>query len=148
MGNAIPTEDIAAYGSLGPMRAEDLGPDAGERPLHVYGSEDLPQAVSSLAGDVAIRNGVAHAKALTFELPGVVAHLSGDFDLRNQNVKMTGDLRMQADVSHVTTGFKSVLLKPFAPFFRRKQAGAVVPIAISGAPHQYKVSQNVMRYPR
>jgi hypothetical protein len=53
---------------------------------------------------------------------------------------------MQADVSHVATGFKSVLLKPFAPFFRKKPAGAVVPIVVSGAPHAYKVSQNVLKH--
>jgi hypothetical protein len=106
---------------------------------------DEPQAISSLIGDVTVRNGIAHAKALTFELPGAVAHVSGDFNLRNQNVKMTGDLRMDSDLSHVTTGFKSILLKPFAPFFRKKHAGAVVPIAVTGAPHQYRVRQNVMK---
>jgi hypothetical protein len=108
-------------------------------------SDDQPQAISSLIGDVIIRNGIAHAKELTFELPGAVAHLSGDFDLRNQNVKMTGDLKMDADVSHIATGFKSALLKPFAPFFRRKHAGAAVPIAVSGAPHHYKVTQNILK---
>lgn len=106
---------------------------------------DVPQTISSLIGDLTVRNGIAHAKALTFELPGAVAHLSGDFNLRNQNVKMTGDLRMDADLSHVTTGFKSVLLKPFAPFFRKKHAGAVVSIEVTGAPHQYRVSQNVIK---
>jgi hypothetical protein len=109
-------------------------------------SDDEPQAISSLVGDVTIRNGIAHAKRLTFQLQGAEAHLTGDFDLRNQNVKMTGDLRMQADVSHVATGFTSMLLKPFAPFFRRKHAGAVVPIAVTGAPHQYKVRQNVISH--
>jgi len=107
-------------------------------------SDDEPQAISSLTGVVAVRNGIAHAKALRFELPGVEARLSGDFDLRNQNVRMAGDLQMQADISHAATGFKSVLLKPLAPFFRKKHEGAQVPIAISGAPHQYKVSQNVV----
>ena len=108
-------------------------------------SSDQPQAMSSLVGDVVVRDGVAHAKALTFVLPGAIARLSGDFDLRNQNVRMSGDLRMEADVSHVTTGFKSVLLKPFAPFFRKKHGGSVVPIRITGAPHRYKVAQNVLK---
>jgi hypothetical protein len=56
---------------------------------------------------------------------------------------MLGDLHMQTDISHVTTGFKSFLLKPLAPFFKKKGAGAVVPIAITGSPGRYKVSQNV-----
>jgi hypothetical protein len=50
---------------------------------------------------------------------------------------------MDADISHAATGFKSVLLKPLAPFFKRKNAGAAVPIAVTGIPHQYHVSQDV-----
>lgn len=109
-------------------------------------SADQPQAISSLVGQVSVRNGIAHATALTFNLPGAVAHLTGDFDLRNQNVRMNGDLKMTADISHVTTGFKSVVLKPFAPFFKKKHAGAIFPIAVTGAPRRYKVTQGVTKH--
>ena len=51
---------------------------------------------------------------------------------------------MQSDVSHVTSGFKAILLKPLAPFFKKDGAGAVVPIAITGTPHHYKVGQNIL----
>lgn len=141
----IPAEKITNPQTAKSLTAFSERAQGGHQPATDV-SEDEPQAISSLMGDVTIRNGIAHAKQLTFELPGAVAHLAGDFDLRNQNVKMTGDLRMQADVSHVATGFKSMLLKPFAPFFRKKHAGAVVPIAVTGAPHQYKVSQNVISH--
>ena len=100
--------------------------------------------LSSLGGSVVIRNGVAHASQLTLEMPGASIKVNGAFDLRNQNVNMTGDLRMQSDISHVTTGFKSFLLKPFAPFFKRKGAGAVVPIAVTGSPQHYKIGQNFL----
>ena len=50
---------------------------------------------------------------------------------------------MKSDVSHVTTGFKSVLLKPFAIFFKKKHAGAVIPIAVTGTPGHYKVTQDI-----
>ena len=40
---------------------------------------------------------------------------------------------------------KSILLKPFAPFFHKKHAGADVPIRVTGAPHRYRVSQNVLK---
>lgn len=141
----IPAEKMTNPQTAKSMTAFSERAQGGHEPAQEVG-DDQPQAISSLVGDVIIRNGIAHAKALTFELPGAVAHVSGDFDLRNQNVKMTGDLRMQADVSHVATGFKSVLLKPFAPFFRKKHAGAVVPIVVNGAPHAYKVSQNVLKH--
>jgi hypothetical protein len=141
----IPAEKVTNPQTAKSMTAFSERAQGGREPAQDVG-DDQPQAISSLVGDVIIRNGIAHAKALTFELPGAVSHLSGDFDLRNQNVKMTGDLQMQADVSHAATGFKSVLLKPFVAFFRKKHAGAVVPIAVSGAPHRYKVSQNVIKH--
>jgi hypothetical protein len=50
---------------------------------------------------------------------------------------------MDTDISHTATGFKSFLLKPLAPFFRKKHAGAVVPIAVTGTPGHYGVSQNI-----
>jgi hypothetical protein len=57
---------------------------------------------------------------------------------------MLGDVKMESDISHATTGFKSLLLKPLAPFFKKKNAGAVVPIAVTGKPGDYKVSQNLL----
>ena len=50
---------------------------------------------------------------------------------------------MDTDISHTTTGFKSFLLKPLAPFFKKKNAGAVVPIAVTGTPGHYQVSQDI-----
>jgi hypothetical protein len=43
-----------------------------------------------------------------------------------------GTLRMQAKLSQTMTGFKSLLLKPVDPFFRKGGAGAVLPIKITG----------------
>jgi hypothetical protein len=51
---------------------------------------------------------------------------------------------MDSDISHVTTGLKSLLLKPLIPFFRKDNAGAVIPIAVTGGPNDYKVSQNLL----
>ncbi len=50
---------------------------------------------------------------------------------------------MDTDISHATTGFKSFLLKPLAPFFKKRNAGAVVPIAITGTPGHYQVTQDI-----
>jgi hypothetical protein len=58
-------------------------------------------------------------------------------------VHLVGNLRMKTDISHVTTGFKSALLKPFALFFKKKHAGAVVPIAVTGSPGHYRVTQDL-----
>jgi len=35
-------------------------------------------------------------------------------------------------------------MKPLIPFFKKNKAGAVIPIAVTGSPGEYKVSQNLL----
>ena len=98
---------------------------------------------SSLEGPVTIRKGFASSRQLVFRVPGVEARLHGTFNFDTKAVHLTGDLRMQSDVSHTVSGFKAILLKPLAPFFHHKHAGAVLPIVITGRPGHYKISQNI-----
>jgi hypothetical protein len=97
----------------------------------------------SIQGPVNIRYGVVSTPHLTVRVPGAGAILNGSYNLSSQDVHLVGNLRMQANISHVTTGFKSLLLKPLIPFFERRNAGAVIPIAVTGGPTHYKVSQNL-----
>jgi len=99
--------------------------------------------LSSLSGQARIRNGVLSTQRITLQIPGADIDLSGTFNLQDRTVNLTGDLRMQTDISHAATGFKSILLKPLIPLFKKKNAGAVIPIAITGAPGSYKVTQNL-----
>ena len=123
-------------------RAQGLkSPKSDQQPGEADPAADV---VSSLEGQVKIRDGVVSTDRLTFAIPGASAELRGSYDLRNQTVHLTGDLKMESDISHATTGFKSVLLKPLALFFKRQHAGAVVPIAVTGRPGDYKVSQNLL----
>lgn len=101
-------------------------------------------AVSSLEGRAVIRNGVLSTRRVTFVMPGATADLNGTFNFHGGAVHLLGDVKMDSDISHVTTGFKSMLLKPLVPFFKRQKAGAVIPIAVTGVPHRYKVSQNLL----
>jgi len=107
-------------------------------------ANDDTDVVSSLNGDVMVRGGVLSTQRLTFALPGAEANLSGTFDFRDSKVNLTGNLKMDTDISHVTTGFKSMLLKPLIPFTKKKSAGAVIPIAITGGPGSYKVGQDFL----
>ena len=99
--------------------------------------------LSSLKGPATIRDGIVSTKQITFEISGAQADLSGTFNLHDKSAHLVGNLKMKSDISHVTTGFKSVLLKPFAVFFKKKYAGAVIPIAVTGTPGHYKVTQNL-----
>jgi hypothetical protein len=77
-------------------------------------------------------------------MPGVGVDLSGSLNLRNPTVDLTGNLRMQSNISHTATGFKSALMKPLIPFFKKNNAGVVIPIAVTGGPGGYKVTQNLL----
>ncbi|HYK37853.1 AsmA-like C-terminal region-containing protein [Alloacidobacterium sp.] len=109
-------------------------------------AEDSPplDVLSSLEGQVKIRDGVVSTRWLTFSLPGASVNLNGSYNLSSGNVHLVGNLKMDSDISHVTTGFKSLLLKPLIPFFKKDNAGANIPIAITGGPNDYKVSQNLL----
>ena len=100
-------------------------------------------AVSSLAGPARIENGVVSTPRLIFRIPGALATVAGTYRLHNDEAHLTGDLKMDTDISHTATGFKAFLLKPLAPFFKKKNAGADVPIAVTGAPGHYQVTQNI-----
>ncbi len=99
-------------------------------------------ALSSLKGPVEIRNGIASSPHLTFLIPGAQATLNGTFNFHDESAHLTGNLAMQSEISHAVTGFKSVLLKPLDPFMKKRKAGAVIPIAITGGPGHYKISQD------
>ena len=99
--------------------------------------------LSSLDGPTKIENGVVQTQGLTFKVTGASAKLAGTFRFHDQAVHLTGTLKMESDISHTATGFKSFLLKPLAPFFMKRHAGAVIPIAVTGLPGHYKVSQDI-----
>lgn len=100
-------------------------------------------ALSSIKGPARIENGVVQTSGLIFKVAGASAELNGTFRFRDEAVHLTGTLKMNTDISHTSTGFKSFLLKPLAPFFKKKNAGAVIPIAVTGLPGHYKVSQDI-----
>lgn len=113
-------------------------PDASKAP-----DAPLPTQLSSLSGPATIRDGVVSTSGLEFHVAGADARLHGTFSFHNSAVHLLGKVATQADIAHDATGWKSILLKPLAPFFRKKKAGAVIPIAVTGTPGHYKVTQNI-----
>jgi AsmA-like C-terminal region len=107
-------------------------------------AESDTDAISALGGPVTIRNGIVSSKRVAFTLPGAQATMHGNFTFHEENVHLLGTLKMDTDISHAATGFKSLLLKPLAPFFKKKKAGAVIPIAVTGTPGNYKVTQDIL----
>ena len=58
--------------------------------------------------------------------------MHGTYDLQSEAVDLHGTLRTDAELSKMSSGFKSALLKPFDVFFKKKHIGAVVPVHLIG----------------
>ncbi|HET6200975.1 MAG TPA: AsmA-like C-terminal region-containing protein, partial [Candidatus Acidoferrales bacterium] len=93
---------------------------------------DDDTAVSSLQGTFTLRHGVAKFSQLTFSVAGAKVLLHGTYDLNAENLDFSGTLNLQAKLSQTTTGMKSLFLKMIDPLFKSKDAGAVLPIKITG----------------
>jgi hypothetical protein len=54
------------------------------------------------------------------------------YSLDGNEFDFHGKARLQAKISHMATGWKSVLLKPVDPFFSKNGAGTELPVKITG----------------
>lgn len=94
--------------------------------------DDPESVVSDIHGHVVLRNGTATLSHLSFSVPGAFAYFDGTYNLLNEHINLAGTLRMDATVSQATKGVKSFLLKAVDPFFKKKNAGAVLPVKLTG----------------
>ncbi len=93
---------------------------------------DAESVVSNLKGRFKLADGKVTFTQLSFSVPGAEILLAGSYGMRSGEIDFHGTARMQAKVSQMTTGFKSILLKAADPFFNKQGAGAVIPIKITG----------------
>src|ERR1700722_9799820 len=85
-----------------------------------------------LRGTFALRDGLLSFSYLHFLIPGTHVDMTGTYGLDGKTFDFTGMARLDATVSQMTTGWKSLLLKPVDPFFRKNGVGTEVPIKITG----------------
>jgi hypothetical protein len=107
-------------------KARGIKPDEQQEP------EDSERVISDLAGHLELRNATATFANASFHIPGAFARMNGTYNLESQVINLHGTLKTEAELSQMTSGFKSVLLKPFNAFFKKKHAGAVVPVHLVG----------------
>jgi hypothetical protein len=100
---------------------------------------------AEMDSEVMLIDGVAHASELHFRMTGLSARMHGTYALEGGRANLTGELRTQRSLSNDTSGWKKVVLKPLAPLFRHKHAGAVVPIAITGNKQHYNIGTQLMK---
>lgn len=58
--------------------------------------------------------------------------MTGEYSLDGNTFDFHGKARLNAKVSQMVTGWKSILLKPADPFFAKHGAGTEIPIKIVG----------------
>jgi hypothetical protein len=87
---------------------------------------------SDLQGAFTLRDGVLSFSALHFLIPGTHADLVGEYSLDGKTFDFHGTLRLDAKLSRMTSGWKSILLKPVDSFFAKHGAGTEVPFKITG----------------
>lgn len=87
---------------------------------------------ADMRGTFTFGSGKLTIPTLNFHVPGVDIALQGAYTLQGQTLDFSGTARLDAHVSQMVTGWKSLLLKPVDPFFAKDGAGTQVPIKISG----------------
>ncbi|MGA8441438.1 MAG: AsmA-like C-terminal region-containing protein [Candidatus Sulfotelmatobacter sp.] len=91
-----------------------------------------------LSGAFTLKDGSLSFSQLHFLIPGTHVDMSGEYSLDGRTFDFRGKARLDAKLSQMTTGWKSVLLKPVDPFFSKHGAGTEIPVRITGtesAPH-------------
>jgi hypothetical protein len=104
----------------------------GARPDEPLVDEDPERVLSNVAGHVELREATATFLNSSFTIPGAFAEMHGTYNLQSEAIDLHGTLKTGAELSRMSSGFKSVLLKPFDVFFKRKHAGALVPVHLIG----------------
>lgn len=95
------------------------------------GAEDVS---SLMSGQFLLGNSQLRFSRLFYSLPGAEVNLAGAYSLNGDDLDFGGKLRTKAALSNmVATWWKSWLLKPVDPFFKKHGAGAEIPIKISGS---------------
>jgi hypothetical protein len=106
--------------------------------------EAAGEVLSNLRGRFDVKDAVVRFSSLTFSVPGAAVELAGRYGLRDEALDFRGRLKMQAPLSEVAGGgLKGFFLKAFDPFFRKPEAGMVLPIKIEGTRKDPKFGLNV-----
>jgi hypothetical protein len=94
------------------------------------GAEDVH---SQMVGQFVMDAGKLSFSKLNYTLPGATVALTGEYTLDGERFEFEGKMRTDAKVSQmVASKWKSILLKPVDPFFKKNGAGAEIPVKISG----------------
>ncbi|MEO8677982.1 MAG: hypothetical protein ABI665_02990 [Vicinamibacterales bacterium] len=84
-------------------------------------------------------------KDLTLEVEGATVGLNGTYELGPKRLDLAGTLKLKASASQTMTGYKTWLLKPFDPLFRKQGAGTLLAIKIQGTSDHPEVGIDIKK---
>jgi hypothetical protein len=94
------------------------------------GAEDVH---SQMVGQFVMGDGKLSFSKLDYTMPGADVALTGDYTLDGDRFEFEGKVQTNAKLSQmVASKWKSLLLKPVDPFFKKDGAGAEIPVKVSG----------------
>jgi hypothetical protein len=96
------------------------------------GNQEVGSAVSDLKCKFHLEKGFIHFSNVTFSVPGARINLAGNYAVQGGALDFKGVIQLDAKVSQMVTGIKSVLLIPFDPLFSKHGAGTELPVTITG----------------
>ena|GEM_PF-123548 len=96
------------------------------------GSDRRAEVASDMKANFVLGGGMTTVHDLNYKIPGALVLLNGVYSLNGDVFEFKGHVRTDATASHMTTGWKSWLLKPVDPFLKKNGAGMELPVSISG----------------
>ena len=91
--------------------------------------EDVPV---DLRGVFTLANGTMTFSLVHFLIPGTHVDMAGVYTLDGKTFDFHGTARLQAKLSQMTTGWKSILLRPVDRFFSKDGTGTEIPFKVTG----------------
>jgi hypothetical protein len=96
-------------------------------------AQDTPGIVNSeMNGAFNLSDALISFSQLQFWIPGTEVSLTGTYSLDGNEFDFHGKARIDAKLSQMVTGWKSILLKPVDPFFSKNGAGTEIPVKVTG----------------
>jgi hypothetical protein len=100
---------------------------------------EIQNVPANFDGVFRLENARMSFSALHFDVPGVQVQMKGVYSIAQQELDFTGDVRLQATVSHTMKGVKRWVVIPFDPLFKKHGAGTYLPVNIQGTTDHPKI---------
>jgi hypothetical protein len=112
-------------------KIDDLSLEGQGRPNEV--KEGVrPNVTSEMQGDFILAGSRITISGLKFTVPGVQVDMDGVYTLDGEQFDFRGVARLDARVSQMVTGWKSLALSVADPLFSKHGAGTELPITVTG----------------